>query len=70
MAYCTLTSTEQIDELKTNPKISPLMYFKIPSDQPRITNKKYFTVKFLIYSPNHHKDMNKVSVLCSELLHF
>ena len=33
----TLISTEQIDKLKSNPKISFLMYFSIPSDQPKIS---------------------------------
>ena len=67
MAYCTLISTEQIDKLKSNPKISYLMYFKIPIDQQKISRNYK---KFLIYLPNHHQDLNKVSVLYSELLHF
>ena len=37
MAYCTLISTEQIGKLKSNPKISYLMYFNIPSDQPKVS---------------------------------
>ena len=69
MAYCTLISIEQIDKLKSNPKINYLMYFKIPSDQLKIS-RNTLQQKFLIYLPNHHQDLNKVSVLCSELLHF
>ena len=61
VAYCTLISTEQIDKLKVNPIISYLMYFKIPSDQPK--NQE------ILYS-HYHQDLNKVSVFCSELLNF
>ena len=69
MACCALISTQQIDKLKSNPKINYLMYFKIPGDQPKIS-KKTLQEKFLIYLSNHHQDLNQVSVLCSELLHF
>ena len=37
VAYCTLISTEQINKLKSNPKISCLMYFDIPSGQPKVS---------------------------------
>ena len=69
MAYCNLKSTEKIDKLNANPKISCMKYLKIPSNQPG-KHMKLFAVRFLIYLPNHHQDMNKVSVICSELLHF
>ena len=49
VAYCTLISTEQINKLKSNPEISCLMYFKIPSDQPKISEILY--CKFLFYLP-------------------
>ena len=37
ITYCTSISTEQIEKLKSSPKISYLMYFNIPSDQPKIS---------------------------------
>ena len=37
ITYCTLISTEQIEKLKSNPKISYLMCFNIPSDQLKIS---------------------------------
>ena len=68
MAYCTLISTEQIDKLKSSPQISYLMYFKIRSDQSKIS-RNTLQQKCLIYLPNHYQDLNKVLVFSSELLH-
>ena len=69
IVYCTLISAEQIGKLKPNSKISYLMYFNIPYDQPK-TSRNTLQQNFLIYLSNHHQDLNNVSVLCSELLHF
>ena len=39
-----------------------LMYFKIQSDQPRITRNAFKKVKFSIYLLNHHQDINKIQL--------
>ena len=49
-------------KIKTNPNMCLLMYFKIQSDQPRITRNAFKKVKFSIYLLNHHQDINKIQL--------
>ena len=50
-------------KIKSNPKKFILMYYKIQSDQPRITRNAFAKVRFSVYLLNHRPDDDLVKKL-------